>query len=97
MTTTMTAAELDDLERIATEQDSEWPAFMLRVRACVADVRHLREALNDIVLEDDTEVEQLKKALAALLKFSEELCEDINVSKHYPSMDRARAILKEEK
>ena len=38
----------------------------------------------------------LRKALAALLKFNEELCEDVGVSKYYPSADRARKLLAEE-
>ncbi len=33
------------------------------------------------------------EALDSLLKFCDELCEDLRVSKHYPSMDKARAAL----
>lgn len=36
---------------------------------------------------------KMEAALQGLLKFTEELCEDIKVSKHYPSMDKARAAL----
>ena len=32
-------------------------------------------------------------ALKALLQFNEELCEDVGVSKHYPSAEKARAAI----
>jgi hypothetical protein len=36
---------------------------------------------------------RLLDALKALLRFNEELCADINVSKHYPSAEKARAAI----
>jgi hypothetical protein len=35
----------------------------------------------------------LHEALKSLLRFNEELCADIGVSKHYPSAERARRAL----
>lgn len=35
----------------------------------------------------------LLEALERLVRFSEELCADVNVSSHYPSIDRARAAI----
>ncbi len=37
----------------------------------------------------------LVEALKGLLKFTDELCEDVHVSLHYPSAEKARAALKE--
>ena len=37
--------------------------------------------------------DDLVKALRDLLRFNEDLCADIGVSKHYPSAERARAAL----
>lgn len=39
------------------------------------------------------ENQRLCKSLAALLKFNKELCEDVGVSTHYPSADKARRLL----
>lgn len=36
---------------------------------------------------------ELLAALKGLLRFNEELCADINVSKHYPSAEKARAAI----
>lgn len=36
---------------------------------------------------------ELRSALAALLRFCDELCVEIGVSKHYPSAERARKLL----
>jgi hypothetical protein len=38
---------------------------------------------------------KLLAALKDLLRFNEELCADINVSKHYPSAEKARAAADE--
>mgnify|MGYP001595888177 CR=1 FL=1 len=38
--------------------------------------------------------EALAGVLEDLLKFNEELCEEIHISKHYPSADKARKVLK---
>lgn len=35
----------------------------------------------------------LLEACIALLRFNEELCQDVGVSTHYPSADRARAAI----
>jgi hypothetical protein len=35
----------------------------------------------------------LAEALTKLIRFTEELCEDVGVSKHYPSLDAARSAL----
>jgi hypothetical protein len=37
--------------------------------------------------------DRLLAALKALLQFNEEFCEDINVSKHYPIAEKARAAI----
>lgn len=37
--------------------------------------------------------QDLLEACRRLLQFNEELCEDVNVSKHYPSADFARAAI----
>jgi hypothetical protein len=39
------------------------------------------------------EIAKLRKALENLLKFSEELCDDIHITTHSPSMDDARRLL----
>lgn len=39
------------------------------------------------------ENQRLRESLAALLKFNKELCEDVGVSAHYPSADKARRLL----
>jgi hypothetical protein len=36
---------------------------------------------------------ELLAAAKGLLRFNEELCADINVSKHYPSAEKARAAI----
>lgn len=38
---------------------------------------------------------ELLEACKRLLKFNEELCEDMKVSKHYPSADFARRVIAE--
>jgi len=38
---------------------------------------------------------ELLEALQALLHFTEELCEEIRVSKHYPSCEQARTVIKQ--
>jgi hypothetical protein len=37
--------------------------------------------------------DRLLAALKRLLQFNEELCADINMSKHYPSAEEARAAI----
>jgi len=37
---------------------------------------------------------ELLEACKALLKFNEELCQDINVSIHYPSAEEARQVIR---
>ena len=36
---------------------------------------------------------EAREAVERLLKFNEELCDDVGVSKHYPSADFARKVL----
>ena len=43
----------------------------------------------------EKKLEGTKEALAKLVKFTEELCEDIKVSKHYHALDYARNYLEE--
>ena len=40
-----------------------------------------------------TDNQRLRHSLKNLLNFCDELCEDIKVSKHYPSADAARKLL----
>ena len=39
--------------------------------------------------------EKMAEALEKLVKFNEELCEDVGISTHYPSADNARKLIEE--
>ncbi len=47
-----------------------------------------------ILIEKESLLGESRTALNALLRFTQEICGDIRVSQHYPSMDQARTILK---
>ncbi len=80
-----------------------------RLDAAETEIKQLREVINEgagcCLCELDrwgievsrcqvhTELEALREALAALLKFNKELCEDVGVSTHYPSADKAHKLL----
>jgi hypothetical protein len=52
--------------------------------------------VHDIANVDQLEREnrELRNALEKLLKFTTELCEDVGISAHYPSIEKAREVLK---
>ena len=85
----------DDFDWVATVQVSntpEWKANGERIVACV----------NALQGQDPARVKaklalwpKMIEALDALAKFNAELCQDVGVSTHYPSADKANALLTE--
>lgn len=47
----------------------------------------------DAVLVPRAELERVREACAGLLRFNEDLCADVGVSKHYPSAEKGRVAL----
>lgn len=54
-----------------------------------------KTAYNAGLREAEKQVKILLEALEKLVTFTEQLCEDINISKHYPSLERANRALKD--
>ena len=53
----------------------------------------IRRGVVTILGQMETSRDELLEACRRLLKFNEELCQDVGVSTHYPSADFARAAI----
>jgi len=74
------------------------PTLVADAALALAALTRMEPALiRDVTLEEAAQGDALLveaiEALKALLQFNEDLCADIGVSKHYPSAEKARAVL----
>ena len=76
----------------AIQEASKYP-LQKEEQSSSAEQRHFLELNNESANSQQQIIQRLVEALKALLKFNEDLCEDFQFSKHYPSAEKARAAL----
>lgn len=83
------------LERGEIEDEQAHPAHDTTICECDMDTHPGidPEANAAFIVRAVNSFDDLLAACEALLKFNEELCQDINVSIHYPSAEKARKAL----